>query len=296
MYLIRYSTSRFPAPQVGVLDDDRLGPLPFPDMAAVLRLPLDELRHAVGRVEFADRPDDLNLLPPIDGRTEVWASGVTYLRSREARIEESTQQSVYELIYEADRPELFFKAPAWRVVTDQQPIAVRSDSAINVPEPELAVVANSAGVVIGYLISNDMSSRTLEGENPLYLPQAKVYAGACALSAGIRPVWDLDVSDLRIAVMITRDTVVVFEGSTSSANICRDLTGLVTFLYHSENFPDGSVLSTGTGIVPDVDFTLLPGDVVEIGIDGLGQLTNPVVVGKQNFRWLSDLQTSGERK
>ena len=292
MYLIRYSTSRSPEPQVGVLDDHRLGALPFPDMAAVLRLPLGELRDTVSRVDFVDRPDDLKLLAPIDGRTEVWASGVTYLRSREARIEESTQQSVYELVYEADRPELFFKAPAWRVVTDQQPVAVRADSAVNVPEPELAVVANSTGIVVGYLISNDMSSRTLEGENPLYLPQAKVYAGACALSTGIRPVWDLDVSDLRIAVTITRDTVVVFEGSTTSANIRRDLTELVTFLYHSENFPDGSVLSTGTGIVPDVDFTVLPGDVIDIGIDGLGRLRNPVVVGKQNFRWLSDL-TSG---
>lgn len=294
MYLIRYCTGSSPVPKVGVLDDDRLGPLPFGDMAALLRLPLDRLREIVAGVEFLDRPDDLALLAPVDGRTEVWASGVTYLRSREARIEESTQRSVYELVYDAARPELFFKAPAWRVVTDGQPVAVRSDSAINVPEPELAVVANSAGDVIGYLISNDMSSRTLEGENPLYLPQAKVFAGACALSTGIRPVWEIDVSDVRIAVTITRDTAVVFDGTTSTANIRRDLTELVGALYHSENFPDGSVLSTGTGIVPAVDFTLLPGDVITIDIDGLGRLTNPVVVGKDNFQWLPDLRSTRE--
>jgi len=288
VFLIRYTTDEGPGPKVGVLDGDRLAILAVPSMAALLQLPLDDLRSQVETAQWQPLPAGLQLLAPVDSRTEIWASGVTYLRSREARIEESTQQSVYELIYEAPRPELFFKSSAWRAVTDGEPVAVRSDSATNVPEPELAVLANRHAEIIGYLICNDMSSRTLEGENPLYLPQAKVFAGACALSHGIRPVWELDTADLPIVIHITRAGAVAFHGSTRTSSIRRPLAQLVDYLFHSENFPDGAVLSTGTGIVPDVDFSLHADDIVSISIEGLGTLSNRVVVGKENFRFLAD--------
>jgi 2-dehydro-3-deoxy-D-arabinonate dehydratase len=229
----------------------------------------------------------VQLLPPIDGRTEVWASGVTYLRSREARVEESSQQSVYELVYEAERPELFFKSPAWRVVTNDEPIAIRADSVLNAPEPELALVINSAGETVGYLVSNDVSSRSIEGENPLYLPQAKVYAGACALSNGIRPAWEVDAAELGIQLGVQRDGETAFTGGTSTAQIHRSLDEVVSYLYLAENHPHGCVLSTGTGIVPEVTFTLTPGDVVTISIAGVGTLSNPVVVGKEHFEYLN---------
>ncbi len=291
MYLIRYTTTDSVEPRVGVLDGDSLAELAVPDMATLLRLPLAELRQQVEAAGYGAMPERIRLLPPVDGRTEVWASGVTYLRSREARIQESSQQTVYELVYQATRPELFFKAAAWRVVTDGDPVAIRSDSAVNVPEPELAVVIGAHGGIVGYLICNDMSSRTLEGENPLYLPQAKTYAGACALSPGIRPVWELDAGDLTVDIEIDRSGVTVFSGRTSTANIRRPLPELVTYLFHSENFPDGAVLSTGTGIVPEVDFTLRAGDVVKIGIDGLGELSNFVVIGKEHFSFQAEVPT-----
>ena len=147
--------------------------------------------------------DGLEFLPPLDGRGEVWCAGVTYERSRGARMEESTEQSVYDKVYTADRPELFQKAPAWRVVTDGEPVGIRVDSGHDVPEPELAVVANSHGEIVGFTVCNDMSSRSIEGVNPLYVPQAKLFAGGCALATGIRPVWEVeDPKDLEIGVVI----------------------------------------------------------------------------------------------
>lgn len=260
-------------------------------MAALLRLPLDEMRALV---EAGGPPADVaEILSPIDGRTEVWASGVTYERSREARVEESTQKSVYELVYDAERPELFFKSPAWRVVTDGANVAIRGDSSLNVPEPELALAINSVGEIVGYLVCNDMSSRSIEGENPLYLPQAKFYAGACAISDGIRPVWEIDTRDLGIRLAVRRQNSVAFEGSTSTANLHRPLTELVEYLVLEENFPDGAVLSTGTGIVPAVSFTLALGDVVDIEIDSVGTLSNAVTTGKHNFAYLAGEGHSG---
>jgi 2-dehydro-3-deoxy-D-arabinonate dehydratase len=223
------------------------------------------------------RTEDVQLLSPVDGAMEVWAAGVTYERSRDARVEESSERTVYDRVYQAERPELFFKSPAWRVVTDGEPIGVREDSGVNVPEPELGLVINAFGEIAGYLVVNDVSSRSIEGENPLYLPQAKIYAGSCAVSAGIVPAWLTEIDDLRIAMTVRRDEEVVFEGTTSTAQFHRAPAGLVPYLVDWLEFPEGVVLSTGTGIVPGLDFDLKPADVVEITIENIGRLVNPVV-------------------
>jgi 2-dehydro-3-deoxy-D-arabinonate dehydratase len=257
-------------------------------MAELLRLPAEQLRSAVGQVS-GDRPvADVRLLPPLDGRAEVWCAGVTYERSRGARMEESTEQSVYDRVYSAPRPELFPKSPAWRLVTDGEPIGIRADSGHDVPEPELAVVANSRGEIVGYTICNDVSSRSIEGENPLYIPQAKVFAGGCALATGIRPAWEVpDPTGLTIDLVIRRDGVEVFSGTTSTEKLVRPLTELVEVLFAPNEFPDGVILATGTGIVPELDFALQAGDVVDISISEVGTLTNTVAVGKESFGYLA---------
>lgn len=287
MHLVRFRPDDASGEGVGVLDGDVLRRLAVDSMAALLRLPLPRIRELVA-APAAPVAGSWVALPPIDGRTEVWASGVTYLRSRDARIEETTQRSVYELVYDAERPELFGKAPAWRVVTDSEPVAIRADSELDVPEPELAVLANAAGEIVGYLASNDMSSRSIEGANPLYLPQAKCYAGSTALSALVRPAWEVDGGRLAITLSITRAGVEVFAGSTGTDRMRRTPAELLGYLYRSENHPDGAVLSTGTGIVPGVEFTLREGDLVTIGISGVATLTNPVVVGKEKLAFLAD--------
>ncbi|MEB8338168.1 fumarylacetoacetate hydrolase family protein [Streptomyces endophyticus] len=254
-------------------------------IADLLRLPLDELRALVDGPTEAVGP--VLLLPPMDGLMELWAAGVTYERSRDARVEESTEQSVYERVYDAERPELFFKSQPWRVVTDGEPIAVRDDSELNVPEPELGLVLNRHGQTAGYVVVDDVSSRSIEGENPLYLPQAKIYAGASAVSAGIVPAWEVaDASALKISMLVRRDGDVTFEGTTTTAAFHRPLQDLVDHLWHCQPFPDGAVLSTGTGIVPGLDVTLADGDTVAIAIDGVGTLTNPVRAGQAGLDWL----------
>jgi 2-dehydro-3-deoxy-D-arabinonate dehydratase len=221
------------------------------------------------------------ILAPIDGQTEVWAAGVTYKRSEEARVEESATPDIYTHVYRAERPELFFKATPRRVAGPDQQIVVRSDSTWDVPEPELAVVVNAAGDIVGYTIGNDVSSRSIEGENPLYLPQAKVYAGCCALGPGITPVWEIDDPYvLGIRMWIQRAGVGHWQGHTSMREFARRLDDLVAYLFREDSFPDGVILSTGTALVPDSPFTLEAGDVVDIEIDGLGRLRNPVVRGK----------------
>jgi hypothetical protein len=192
----------------------------------------------------------VRLIPPIDSGTEVWASGVTYERSRQARGEESGEADIYDRVYTARRPELFFKAPAWRVVTHGEPVAFRADSALNVPEPELALVANAHGEVLGYCVCDDVSSRSIEGENALYLPQAKVYAGSCALSPLIRPAWSLpDLSGERIVLCVLRAGAVAFEGAVGLASMRRDPAELVRYLFASQPFPDGAVLGAeGQGV------------------------------------------------
>lgn len=288
MELIRYTVDGGAAAFVGVrTDDGRVRRIARP-VSQLLRLPLEDLRRTVEAAEGRPEDVDVHLLPPIDGLTEVWASGVTYRRSREARAEESVIRDVYERVYEAKRPELFFKSPAWRVCGPGEPIGIRSDSTIDVPEPELALVLNSAGELVGLTICNDVSSRSIEGENPLYLPQAKIYAGSCSLGPVIRPAWEIaDPANLRISVTVSRAGVVVWADATSTASMRRSLSDLAAWLFEALDFPEGAVLSTGTGLVPSMAFTLHPGDIVEVEIDGLGTLRNPVRQGAAAFRWLS---------
>jgi 2-dehydro-3-deoxy-D-arabinonate dehydratase len=209
---------------------------------------------------------------------EVWATGVTFKRSRTARAEESALADVYDRVYDAQRPELFFKSVPWRVVIGGEPIGVRADSPINVPEPELALVVNSNAEILGYTICNDVSSRTIEGENPLYLPQAKVYDAACAVAATIRPAWDVaDPYDLTIDIAVERAGAIAWAGTSTTGLLNRRLPDLIAYAYRSMAFPDGMVLATGTPLVPDMSFNLAAGDIVDIRIGGVGELRNPVI-------------------
>jgi 2-dehydro-3-deoxy-D-arabinonate dehydratase len=277
--------------QVAVTGEAGPRVLPVASIAELLSMPLDRMRSVVEAAgEHADGPagGPLRPLPPVDGLTEVWACGVTYERSSEARQEESDVADVYARVYQADRPELFFKSPAWRVCGDGEPIGIRPDSEISVPEPELALVCNAFAQIIGVTICDDVSSRSIEGQNPLYLPQAKIYAGACALGPGITPLWSLDddLGALAITVAVRRGGAVVWSGSASTGQLHRELAELVEYLFRSFGFPQGVILSTGTGLVPELSFTLAPGDEVEISISGVGTLTNEVHPAT-DFGWLT---------
>ncbi|MDQ2652555.1 MAG: fumarylacetoacetate hydrolase family protein [Chloroflexota bacterium] len=218
----------------------------------------------------------VTLAAPIDAQ-EVWAAGVTYLRSRNARMEESSQSDVYDRVYDADRPEIFLKATPGRVVGPGKAVGIRSDSGWDVPEPELVLLINAGGEVVGYTIGNDVSSRSIEGENPLYLPQAKVYAQC----AGLGPVVVLtdeidDPTDLPIKLEIMRGGEVLFSEETGTSRMHRTFDDLVKYLFRGNAFPAGVFLMTGTGIVPPSEFTLKDGDSVTITIEPIGALTNPV--------------------
>ena len=274
--------------RAGVLDDSALGdpsavvrPLEVASLADLLAEPLSGIREICANPGGTPVPL-AGLLAPVDGRTEVWAAGVTYERSRTARMAESEQSAdIYDRVYDAPRPELFFKSAAWRVSGPGAPVSVRADSAINVPEPELAVVLNHAAEVVGYTICNDMSSRSIEGENPLYLPQAKIYLGACAVGPWIRPAWEVpDPYALTIGLTISRDGAVAWHGTSSTSGLRRRIDELAGFLFAEDDFPAGVVLSTGTSLVPDLPFTLRPGDEIRIAIAEVGELVNTVVRGK----------------
>jgi 2-dehydro-3-deoxy-D-arabinonate dehydratase len=209
------------------------------------------------------------LLPPVESEHEVWASGVTYLQSRDAREMESADADAYERVYVADRPELFFKAQGWRVVGHGDGVRVREDSHWNVPEPELVVVVNSRMEVIGYTAGNDVSSRDIEGENPLYLPQAKVYDGSCSVGPGIVLCGPDSMRGLRISMEIRRGGEIVFEGEVDTSQMKRSPGELAEYLGKELAFPVGAFLMTGTGIVPEDEFTLEAGDVVGISVGDL---------------------------
>lgn len=238
---------------------------------------LQEALRVVVETAPATTMNDARLLAPIDEQ-EVWAAGVTYLRSRNARMEESTQKDVYDQVYDADRPEIFFKATPNRVANPGDAVVIRADSGWDVPEPELVLALNSAGEVIGYTIGNDVSSRSIEGENPLYLPQAKLYSGSASLGPTIVTVDELpDVSNLGIELVIRRDGKPRFTDRTSTSQLHRTLADLVRYLFRANEFPNGVFLMTGTGIVPPSEFTLEAGDEVTITIDDIGTLVNPVI-------------------
>jgi 2-dehydro-3-deoxy-D-arabinonate dehydratase len=219
----------------------------------------------------------VTFLPPLDAQ-EVWAAGVTYKRSKQAREEESQGAArFYDLVYTAPRPELFFKATPRRVVGPEAPVRIRSDARWSVPEPEVALVVSPQLKIVGFTIGNDMSSRDIEGENPLYLPQAKVYDGSCALGPVITLAGDLPPRDqVAIRLTITRAGAVAFEGATTLGAMARTFEDLVSWLGRENSFPDGVILLTGTGVVPPDDFTLAVGDEVAIEVTGIGVLRNVV--------------------
>jgi 2-dehydro-3-deoxy-D-arabinonate dehydratase len=223
-------------------------------------------------------PPEASLLAPIQTQ-EVWASGVTYLRSMTARMEEAREAgggNFYDRVYHAERPELFFKATPHRVIGPGGKVRIRSDSKWNVPEPELTLAINAAGRIFGYSIGNDMSSRDIEGENPLYLPQAKTYAGSAALGPCLVVTDELPTRETAIDIAIVRHGLTVFAGQTSVGQIKRSLPSLAEYLYRDNSFPSGAWLMTGTGIVPPDAFTLDHGDEIRITIEPVGTLCNIV--------------------
>ncbi|MGH2550815.1 MAG: fumarylacetoacetate hydrolase family protein [Thermomicrobiales bacterium] len=285
MPLCRFRTQDSDLPRLGLIVGDRVldvvsggGPA---TLAEALRGSVAELREQLDRVAEAGGEgialSDITLLAPID-QQEVWAAGVTYSRSRDARMEESQEATVYDRVYAAERPEIFFKAMASRVVNPGEAVAIRGDSTWDVPEPELALVLTGAGEVAGYTAGNDVSSRSIEGENPLYLPQAKVYSKCAGLGPVIALPWELaDPNNAAVDLTITRDGAVAFAGATNTNQLHRTLADLVEYLFRDNDFPSGAILMTGTGIIPPSEFTLQAGDLVDITIAGIGTLSNPVI-------------------
>jgi len=219
---------------------------------------------------------DVRLFAPVEGQ-EVWAAGVTYLRSKAARMEESEfSANAYDRVYDAERPEIFFKSLPEKVVPTGEPVGIRKDARWSVPEPELALVMNSKGKIVGYTVGNDMSSRDIEGENPLYLPQAKTYLGSAALGPCLVLSDELPPKNTRIEIEIVRNGQTEFAGATDIGQIKRPLPSLAEFLYRDNHFPFGAYLMTGTGIVPPDAFTLARGDEIRITIDPVGTLSNTV--------------------
>jgi 2-dehydro-3-deoxy-D-arabinonate dehydratase len=264
MLLTRHQTPRGPRWAA----DDRFLAEPF-DLRMLLAMQREDIRPFVEHTltdELADGP----LLAPIEMTQEVWGCGVTYQRSRDARRAESNVGDVYDRVYAAQRPELFFKAIGWRVVGHRQPSHIRADSAWNVPEPELTLLINQQQEIAGYTIGNDLSARSIEAENPLYLPQAKIYDASCALGPGLQLLDDVEgVRDLPITLEIIRVSRSVYRGETRSSQITRRFEDLVAYLFRELSFPHGALLMTGTGLVPPDDFTLAVGDTMTITIGSL---------------------------
>ncbi len=270
---------------VGVLEDQRIFPLTcatghVKSLADLLET--DEIHQMIDFLRDANPISraQVTLLPPID-QQEVWAAGVTYRRSQTARMEESeAAASCYDRVYEAARPELFFKATPHRVVGASAPIRIRQDSTWNVPEPELTLVLNSKMQLVGFTAGNDVSSRDIEGENPLYLPQAKLYNQCCSLGPCITLVESMPPrNQIGIRLRVKRGHQCVYEGQTDVGQMARSFENLIEWLCRDNSFPNGAFLLTGTGIVPERSFHLQVGDLVEVEIDGIGCLSNPVVQG-----------------
>jgi 2-dehydro-3-deoxy-D-arabinonate dehydratase len=263
-------------PEEAILDLTDAGVRRLGDLLALDHLP-EQLRryHETG---LRTHPlTAIRLLTPVESQ-EVWAAGVTYLRSKQARMEESDfSADAYDRVYEAARPEIFFKSMPDKVVSPGDAVGIRRDARWNVPEPELALVVNPAGRIAGFTIGNDMSSRDIEGENLLYLPQAKIYARSCAVGPCIAVGFtEEEAREWTIELAIVRDGRIEFSGETRAARITRTFTDLVEYLFRSQTFPNGAVLLTGAGIVPPDSFTLAAGDVVRISISGIGTLENTV--------------------
>ena len=258
------------------VDGKHSGVEKIPTLTEAMHLTLAELKSAVSNTSGAVTG---KLVAPISPEIELWGAGVTYLRSRDARKEESGVPDVYQRVYEADRPELFFKSNAVRARGTNSPVGIRYDSAASVPEPEVAIYINRYREIIGYAICNDMTARTIEGENPLYLSQAKIYIGSTSIGPDITPAWLAPTAaEMKIKARILRGTEIAWEAETSLAALNRTLEDLITYLFRCQDFPHGAILSTGTGIVPPLDISLAADDVVEIDVAGVGKLTNTVEV------------------
>jgi len=282
--LCRFTAASHPDVRVGLIEDGSVRDL---TVAGVRRL--DDLLERADLAEQltrlrqsapVERPvDEVRLVTPVESQ-EIWAAGVTYLRSKQARMEESDFSArAYDHVYQAARPEIFFKAMPEKVVSSGAAVGIRRDARWNVPEPELTLVINSSGALVGFTIGNDMSSRDIEGENLLYLPQAKIYTGSCAIGPWIvvGAVED-DARQWTIRLEIQRGDAVVFAGETRVDQIKRRFGELIEYLFRSQTFPRGAMLLTGAGIVPPDAFTLAAGDRVRITISGIGTLENPVTV------------------
>ena len=248
----------------------------IPTLTEAMHLTLAELKT---RTASATTSITGELAPPIAAEIELWGAGVTYLRSRDARKEESGVPDVYQRVYEADRPELFFKSTAVRARGTNAPIGIRYDSEASVPEPEVAIYINKHREIIGYAICNDVTARSIEGENPLYLSQAKIYIGSTAIGPDITPAWLAPAAnEMSIKAKILRGSALVWEAETSLGALNRTLEDLVNYVFRCQDFPHGLILSTGTGIVPPMDIALAAGDIVEINVAGVGTLSNTVEV------------------
>jgi 2-dehydro-3-deoxy-D-arabinonate dehydratase len=270
---------------VGVIQREHFFPLDM-DRDPAIRT-LADLLHGADPIGTAERlidtqatslrADAVAFLAPVDHQ-EIWAAGVTYKRSKVAREEESKGAAqFYDKVYTAARPELFLKATPARVVHPGQPVRIRADAKWSVPEPELTLVISPAGKVVAFTVGNDMSSRDIEGENPLYLPQAKIYRGSCSIGPVVTPVAAMPpLPGVEIKLTIRRGPSIAFEGSTTLAQMARSVESLAEWLFKENEFPHGALLLTGTGIVPPDDFTLAHGDDVSISISGIGTLRNPV--------------------
>jgi 2-dehydro-3-deoxy-D-arabinonate dehydratase len=248
----------------------------LPTLTEAMHLTLEELKARTAKTgaEISGA-----LTAPIASEIELWGAGVTYLRSRDARKEESGVPDVYQRVYEADRPELFFKSTAIRARGTGANIGIRYDSEASVPEPEVAIYINKHREIIGYAICNDVTARSIEGENPLYLSQAKIYIGSTSIGPDITPAWLAPTAkEMSIKAKILRGSNLVWEAETSLGALNRTLEDLVNYVFRCQDFPHGLILSTGTGIVPPLDIALAAGDIVEIDVAGVGILSNPVVV------------------
>lgn len=289
MRIIRYLDGR-QTRLAAVTDDEKAYPLPHSDLISLINEAREKDVSPVRIVESAITPQNeltaawpsLQLLTPVDA-PEVWAAGVTYQRSREARNYEATggrmdAETFYDKVYDAVRPEIFLKSTAARTVGPNQDVTLRSDSVWQIPEPELGLVLAGDGTIVGYTAGNDMSCRDIEGENPLYLPQAKIWRKSCSIGPAIRLADTVeDPYDFKIVCQIYREGLVVVESEASTSQLNRKLDELVRFLAADNDLFDGTVLLTGTAIVPPADFTLAPGDRIEISISGIGTLVNHVI-------------------
>lgn len=282
MQLVKFQSAGKEA--VGILQQQEVFPLDLTDTVASLEDILNSENPAATaeslQTDARLSVDSVTLQAPID-QQEVWAAGVTYKRSQTARMEESeTSASCYDRVYASPRPELFFKATPHRVSGPGEPLRIRRDATWNVPEPEITCVVNSRLELVGFTIGNDMSSRDIEGENPLYLPQAKVYRQCAGLGPCVTLVAAMPPREqTAIHLEIQRAGERVFQGETNVDQMARKFEDLIEYLGRDQEFPHGVFLMTGTGVVPDSDFTLLAGDVVRISIDGIGTLVNPIVQG-----------------